>query len=156
MVRASGICLEGPGFNPQSGHLFCLTEHLHTLISMENLANTYQNQGRWKEAEQLEVQAMNMRTKLLGPNHPDTLKCMQTLTRFRTGKTRQHKLDIRSWLRSLYHLSVCHAFQWILSISLSSRKNTNFRSQQIPVCSGLMYNSIDNWALASHWQIVHQ
>ena len=26
MVRASGICLEGPGFNPQSGHLFCLTE----------------------------------------------------------------------------------------------------------------------------------
>ena len=25
MVRASGICLEGPGFNPQSGHLFCLT-----------------------------------------------------------------------------------------------------------------------------------
>ena len=26
VVRASGICLEGPGFNPQSGHLFCLTE----------------------------------------------------------------------------------------------------------------------------------
>ena len=26
MVRASGICLEGPGFNPQSGHLFCLTK----------------------------------------------------------------------------------------------------------------------------------
>ena len=25
MVRASGICLEDPGFNPQSGHLFCLT-----------------------------------------------------------------------------------------------------------------------------------
>ena len=25
MVRASGICLEGPGFNPQSGRLFCLT-----------------------------------------------------------------------------------------------------------------------------------
>ena len=26
MVRASGTCLEGPGFNPQSGHLFCLTQ----------------------------------------------------------------------------------------------------------------------------------
>ena len=23
-IRASGICLEGPGFNPQSAHLFCL------------------------------------------------------------------------------------------------------------------------------------
>jgi hypothetical protein len=25
VVRASGICLDGPGFNPQSGCLFCLT-----------------------------------------------------------------------------------------------------------------------------------
>ena len=68
-------------------------------MSMGNLAITYWNQGRWKEAEQLEVQVMDMRTKLLGPNHPDTVKSMQTLTRFRTGKTRQHKLDIKSWLR---------------------------------------------------------
>ena len=29
MVRASGICLEGPGFNPQSGHLSCLTKSSH-------------------------------------------------------------------------------------------------------------------------------
>jgi hypothetical protein len=26
VVRASDICLEGPGFNPWSGRLFCLTE----------------------------------------------------------------------------------------------------------------------------------
>ena len=26
MVRASGICLEGSGFDSQSGHLFCLTK----------------------------------------------------------------------------------------------------------------------------------
>jgi hypothetical protein len=26
VIRASGICLEGPGFNPWSGCLFCLTE----------------------------------------------------------------------------------------------------------------------------------
>ena len=31
------------------------TEHPHTLISMGNLASTYRNQGRWNEAEQLEV-----------------------------------------------------------------------------------------------------
>ena len=28
MVRASGICLEGPGFNPQSGHLFCFNNFI--------------------------------------------------------------------------------------------------------------------------------
>jgi hypothetical protein len=26
VVRAFGICLEGPGFNSQSGRLFCLTD----------------------------------------------------------------------------------------------------------------------------------
>ena len=27
MVRATGICPGGPGFNPQSGHLFCLNKN---------------------------------------------------------------------------------------------------------------------------------
>jgi hypothetical protein len=40
---------------------------------MANLASTYWNQGRWNEAEQLEVQVMDMRKKLLGAEHPDTL-----------------------------------------------------------------------------------
>jgi hypothetical protein len=34
---------------------------------------TYRNQGKWNEAEQLEVQVMDMRKKLLGAEHPDTL-----------------------------------------------------------------------------------
>ena len=33
-------------------------EHPDTLTSMDNLAETYWNQGRWKEAEQLEVTVM--------------------------------------------------------------------------------------------------
>ena len=41
-------------------------EHPHTLISMGNLASTYRNQGRWNEAEQLDVQVMEMRKKVLG------------------------------------------------------------------------------------------
>ena len=44
---------------------------------MENLARTYSDQGRWSEAEQLEVQVMEMRKKLLGAEHPDTLKIQQ-------------------------------------------------------------------------------
>jgi hypothetical protein len=33
-------------------------ENPDTLTSMANLASTYRNQGRWKEAEDLEVQVM--------------------------------------------------------------------------------------------------
>jgi hypothetical protein len=49
-------------------------EHPSTLTSMANLASTYRNQGRWKEAEELEVQVMEtlallapVRVKLRGP-----------------------------------------------------------------------------------------
>ena len=44
-------------------------EHPHTLLSMGNLASIYCKQGRWNEAEQLEVQVMEMRKKLLGTEH---------------------------------------------------------------------------------------
>ncbi|KAL4911981.1 hypothetical protein BDW62DRAFT_215383 [Aspergillus aurantiobrunneus] len=44
-------------------------EHPSTLTSMNNLASTYRNQGRWKEAEEL----------VLGPEHPDTLASMNNL-----------------------------------------------------------------------------
>jgi Tetratricopeptide repeat len=51
-------------------------EHPDTLSSMENLASTYRNQGRWNDAEQLKDQVMDMRKKLLGEEHqehPDTV-----------------------------------------------------------------------------------
>ncbi|KAF6782114.1 PFS and TPR domain-containing protein [Colletotrichum sojae] len=44
-------------------------EHPHTLTSMDNLASTFLNQGRWKEAEELE----------LGEEHPSTLTSMGNL-----------------------------------------------------------------------------
>jgi hypothetical protein len=34
---------------------------------------TYSNQGQWQEAEELEVQVMQMRKRVLGDEHPDTL-----------------------------------------------------------------------------------
>ncbi|MCJ1240826.1 hypothetical protein MMC14_008830, partial [Varicellaria rhodocarpa] len=46
---------------------------------MANLASTYWNQGRWKEAKKLEVQVMDMRKKLLGVKHPLTLNSMANL-----------------------------------------------------------------------------
>ena len=54
-------------------------EHPQTLTSMANLASTYRNQGRWNEAEQLEIRVMKMRKKLLGAEHPDTLISMANL-----------------------------------------------------------------------------
>jgi hypothetical protein len=54
-------------------------EHPDTLTSMANLASTYRNQGRWKEAEELEVQVMEIRKQVLGPEHLDSLTSMANL-----------------------------------------------------------------------------
>ena len=45
----------------------------------DNIASTYWNQGRWNEAEKLQVQVMDMRKKLLGEEHPLTLTSMANL-----------------------------------------------------------------------------
>jgi Tetratricopeptide repeat len=50
-----------------------------TLTSMGNLASTYRNQGRWKEAEALGVQVMETSLRVLGQEHPDTLNSMGIL-----------------------------------------------------------------------------
>jgi hypothetical protein len=49
-------------------------ERPSTLTSMANLASTYRNQGRWKEAEELEVQAIEKR-----PEHRDMLTSVVNL-----------------------------------------------------------------------------
>ncbi|RHZ65358.1 uncharacterized protein CDV56_109374 [Aspergillus thermomutatus] len=52
-------------------------EHPDTLTGMASLALTYSHQGRWKEAEELEIKVM--RKQELGPEHPDTLASMAML-----------------------------------------------------------------------------
>ncbi|KAK4246513.1 hypothetical protein C7999DRAFT_42103 [Corynascus novoguineensis] len=68
-------------------------EHSDTLTSMANLAWTYSSQGRWKEAEGLEmqvmetkkraknlaVQVMEAKKRVLGEEHPDTLASMSSI-----------------------------------------------------------------------------
>ncbi|KAF5512206.1 Kinesin light chain 3 [Colletotrichum aenigma] len=48
-------------------------ENPSTLTSTANLASTYRKQGRWKEAEELEVRVMETRKRVLGEEHSDTL-----------------------------------------------------------------------------------
>ena len=40
-------------------------DHPDTLTSMENLASTYWNQGRWKEAEMLEMMVIEKTKQVL-------------------------------------------------------------------------------------------
>ncbi len=54
-------------------------DHPDTLTSMANLALTYWSQGRWAEAEKLEVEVMETRKTKLGADHPDTLMSMANL-----------------------------------------------------------------------------
>ncbi|KAM0257342.1 hypothetical protein ACHAQJ_004429 [Trichoderma viride] len=69
-------------------------EHLDTLRSMSNLSSVYWKQGRWAEAELLEVQVMDLRKRVLGGEHPDTVKSMANLasTYFSQGRFTEAEL----------------------------------------------------------------
>ncbi len=54
-------------------------DHPDTLTSMAKLASTFWNQGRWSEAEKLNVQVMETSKTKLGADHPDTLTSMANL-----------------------------------------------------------------------------
>ncbi|TFK31328.1 hypothetical protein BDQ12DRAFT_563648, partial [Crucibulum laeve] len=55
--------------------------HPHTLTSMGHLASTYMNQGKWIEAEKLQVEVMEKTQQLLGSAHPGTLRTVGNLAR---------------------------------------------------------------------------
>jgi tetratricopeptide (TPR) repeat protein len=49
------------------------------LVLEQNVAMALYNDGRWKEAEQLEMQMMARNSKIYGEEHPDTLSSMANL-----------------------------------------------------------------------------
>ncbi|KAK4220429.1 hypothetical protein QBC38DRAFT_215256 [Podospora fimiseda] len=71
-------------------------DHPSTLTSMANLASAYRNQGRWEEAEKLEVQVMETSKTKLRADHPDTLTSKQMvgaeegLIQSQDGEQRSH------------------------------------------------------------------
>ncbi|KAK8143532.1 hypothetical protein G3M48_007092 [Beauveria asiatica] len=54
-------------------------DHSDTLTSLDNLALIYGYQGRWVEAERLEVQVLETSKMKLGADHPDTLTSMSNV-----------------------------------------------------------------------------
>jgi tetratricopeptide (TPR) repeat protein len=58
---------------------------------MANLAVTYYEQKRWEEAEKLELQVVEARKRVLGPEHPDTLTSMHNLAYTYMGQGRRRE-----------------------------------------------------------------
>ncbi|KIW09738.1 hypothetical protein PV08_12022 [Exophiala spinifera] len=73
-------------------------QHPSTLTSMANLASTYRHQGRWTQAEELEVQVMETMKRVLGEEHPSTLTSMGNLAstyRHQGRWTQAEKLEVQ-------------------------------------------------------------
>jgi len=47
---------------------------------MNNLASTYMSKGQWEEAEELVVKVLEIRSRVLGQEHANTLTSMNNLT----------------------------------------------------------------------------
>ncbi|KAF9001699.1 P-loop containing nucleoside triphosphate hydrolase protein, partial [Cyathus striatus] len=57
-----------------------VSEKLKSLLSIvQHLSDTYWYQGNWKDAEKLEIQLVEMRIRILGQEHPDTITSMANL-----------------------------------------------------------------------------
>ena len=46
---------------------------------MNNLATEIHNQGRWEEAEKLSREVLDIQRRVLGSEHPETLKSMHNV-----------------------------------------------------------------------------
>ena len=57
----------------------CIRDSPYIAESFNNLAGLYHNQGRYDDAEPLYLQALDMRKKLLGDEHPDVASSLSNL-----------------------------------------------------------------------------
>jgi eukaryotic-like serine/threonine-protein kinase len=71
-------------------------EEPRTLISMNNLALLYWDQGKYAQAEALFSKVLAARQRVLGESNPDTLKTMDALARLYRVQGRYHESEILS------------------------------------------------------------
>lgn len=77
-------------------------DHPDTLSAIRNLAATYGNQGRWKEAEDLQIQMLASMERVLGLEHTETLAVMGDLaTSYRCQRRWKRKQEADLNLRIL-------------------------------------------------------
>ena len=74
----------------------------HTLASIDNLANVLDSQSKYEEADDLHRQALEVKEKVLGVDHPSTLR----------GIVTNRRLDgLRLVLRATRGIAVCQVIR---------------------------------------------
>ena len=68
-------------------------EYPDTLTSMNNLAFTWERQGRAIEAISLMGGCCNLRRQVLGPGHPDTEASLEALHEWESGEDELERSD---------------------------------------------------------------
>ncbi|RDW90247.1 uncharacterized protein DSM5745_02022 [Aspergillus mulundensis] len=113
LVRRVGKCLSVDGRNIEALPLFerilDSQRQLHgdddleaTVVAMNDLAHQYCRLARWSDAEEMQLQVLEIRKQELGPDHSDTLSIMNNLALTYSGCG---KLKEAEELRTqLYHL----------------------------------------------------
>lgn len=74
--------------------LYLGSEDPDTLYSLGILASAYSGQGKWREAEKLNLQVLEKRNRVFGAEHPDTLKTMNNLALTYRNQGRLEKAEI--------------------------------------------------------------
>ncbi|KAG8723225.1 hypothetical protein FRC09_004207 [Ceratobasidium sp. 395] len=69
-------------------------QYTNYLASMTDLASTYRDQGRWEEAETLQVEALDATKQALGELHPDTLTNMANLASIYRAQGRWDEAEV--------------------------------------------------------------
>jgi hypothetical protein len=64
---------------------------------MHNFGLTYSDQGKWKEAEMLQAQVLEIKQRILGPEHPNTLTSMNNLGGTYSNGRRQRCCRLKFW-----------------------------------------------------------
>ncbi|KAL4967797.1 P-loop containing nucleoside triphosphate hydrolase protein [Aspergillus stella-maris] len=104
LVQNIGRCLRADGRYHEAAALFEDIVRLQrtkggdtndpsAMDSMADLALTYDYQGRWKEAEELGVQVMEVHSQVLGTEHPYTLTNMANLASTLCNQGRWHEAE---------------------------------------------------------------
>jgi tetratricopeptide (TPR) repeat protein len=126
--------------------------HFICLASMNNLASTYTNQGRSKEAEELEVQVMETRKRVLGQEHPSTLTSMANLasTYRNQGRSKEAEelevqvMETRKRVLGQVHLDTLTSMNNLASTYMSQGRRKEAEELQIEVVNRLRTTLGDN------------
>ena len=69
-------------------------DHPDVARSLNNLADLYERQGRYAEAQPLFERALAIRERAVGPDHPDTATSMNNLAAFYQRRAARGRLPL--------------------------------------------------------------